>query len=91
MAEIFDPVVTEPVNAIFDTNGWRVNGSPASGPSPVTMFITPSGSATCLRIAPNSSADSGVNSDGFNTPVHPAAKHGATFQDNCEFKEEGKL
>ena len=73
------PMSSEPVKAITGTSGCSTNGSPTSGPYPVTTFTTPGGkwpqaTSTIFNV------DREVNSEGLITTVFPAARAGAIFQ-----------
>jgi hypothetical protein len=53
--------------------------SPVVGPRPGTVLKTPSGNPASLMRSHKTIAVKGVNSEGFMTIVHPAARAGATF------------
>ena len=74
------PVVVSPVKEISGTPGCFTSASPASSPSPLTRLNTPSGTPASRKISGHRLADSGVNSAGFSTTVHPEASAGASFQ-----------
>jgi hypothetical protein len=60
-------------------SGCSVSALPAPSPIPFTRFNTPAGSPASWQISASSRADSGLNSAGLCTTVHPAAKAGAIF------------
>ena len=64
------------------TPGCLTSASPASSPMPLTRLNTPVGSPASAKIPAHSDAESGVNSAGLSTTVHPDASAGASFQDS---------
>ena len=72
------PVLVSPVNEMRGTPGCATRAAPASSPIPLTRLNTPSGSPASGKISARRLADSGVNSAGFSTTVHPDASAGAS-------------
>jgi hypothetical protein len=68
------------VKETMSTSGWLISASPATGPVPVTMFTTPSGTPASAAASASSNAVRGVSSEGLSTMVLPAATAGRTFQ-----------
>ena len=69
------------MNEMSGTPGCFTSASPASSPSPFTRLNTPSRQARPRsKIVAQRLAESGVNSAGFSTTVHPEARAGASFQ-----------
>ena len=64
------------------TPGCLTSASPASSPMPLTRLNTPVGSSASAKMPAHSDAESGVNSAGLSTTVHPDASAGASFQDS---------
>ena len=73
------PVAVEPVRDRTHTLGSDESASPATGPYAGRIWRTPSGRPASLRSGPMARATSGVNSEGFQTAVHPAARAAETF------------
>lgn len=74
-------VLPSPVKAILSTSGCSTKYSPAPPlPYPGTTLITPGGKPASSKILASSIAVTGVNSAGFRTTVHPAARAGPSFQ-----------
>ena len=76
---IIAPVRLSPTKAMALISGCSVNARPASSPKPLTMFQTPAGTPEFSAISIKRRADSGDNSAGLCTTVHPAANAGAIF------------
>ena len=74
------PVSVEPVKAMRSIPGWAASAAPASAPSPVTTFSTPSGRPHSCMIRASFSTVSDASSEGFSTTVQPVARAGAIFQ-----------
>ena len=74
-----EPARVEPVNDIIPMSGCLDRLAPAIGPSPCIMLKTPGGKPASCTISEYITDESGVNSDGLRTQVHPAAKAGRTF------------
>ena len=64
------PVPTLPVNTNLSI-GDRIRAAPVE-PSPITTWNTSFGTPAAYSSEANSSATSGVNSEGFNTTAFPA-------------------
>ena len=75
----FRPTPVEPVKLTMSTSGCATSASPATGPVPVRMLTTPSGTPASCAASANISAVSGVISAGFSTMVLPAAIAGSIF------------
>src|SRR4029079_17068533 len=71
----------EQVNETTLTRSSVVIGVPTSGPSPVTMFTTPSGTPASMSVRTQFTADSGVGDAGLNTTVLPQTSAGMIFHD----------
>ena len=78
--ETDEPARVDPVNDIIAISGCFERVAPASGPSPCIMLKTPGGKPASCIISEYITDESGVNSDGFNTQVQPAAKAGRAFK-----------
>src|SRR5271156_7053274 len=63
------------------TAGWATRGAPASGPNPVTMLTTPSGSPASINSSTRLMVDNGVSSAGLITQVLPQTRAGNSFQE----------
>ena len=59
--------------------GFEIIGAPTDSPRPFKILTTPAGNISAINSA-NFKVVRGVNSDGFNTTVLPAAKAGPSFQ-----------
>ena len=75
-----EPARVEPVNDIIPISGCFDSVAPANGPSPCIILKTPGGNPASCIISEYITDESGVNSDGFNMHVHPAAKAGRAFK-----------
>src|ERR1700688_1486768 len=73
------PTSVEPVKVIFRTSGLEVISSPIARGSPVRTLRTPAGIPARSASTARANADKGVDSAGFTTKVHPAAKAGPAF------------
>ena len=71
------PALGLPVSDTMATAGWRTSASPVAAP-PHTTLSTPGGKTSASSSAIRT-VEAGVNSDGFNTTVLPAATAGAHF------------
>src|SRR5699024_1414634 len=78
---IFCPVTPEPVNEIKSISGWELILYPTTSPVPFTKLNTPFVTPPASKTSANITAANGVNSDGFNTTVQPAATALASFVD----------
>ena len=81
------PTRSEPVKVTMSTAGDVVSSRPASA-SPVTTFSTPAGRSASSAATARTSAENGVNGEGFSTTVLPAARAGPTFH---RLRKNGKL
>mmetsp|Transcript_31412 Transcript_31412/g.57033 ORF Transcript_31412/g.57033 Transcript_31412/m.57033 type:complete len:246 (+) Transcript_31412:980-1717(+) len=79
-AASFFPTAVLPVNPIFLTPWLEVNSSPMALASPTTMVKTSFGTPARMARFAKTMAVSGVDSAGFRTTGHPAAKAGATLR-----------
>mmetsp|Transcript_9611 Transcript_9611/g.13055 ORF Transcript_9611/g.13055 Transcript_9611/m.13055 type:complete len:222 (-) Transcript_9611:33-698(-) len=68
------PVAVDPVKLSLATEGWEASTAPTSEALPVTTLKTPGGMPALLASSPRASAERGVNSEGFTTREHPAAR-----------------
>lgn len=65
---------------------------PTVGPSPLTRLNAPAGTPASCRMSASTSALTGVNSEGFNTTGHPAAKAEASLlQISCTGQFHGVM
>jgi hypothetical protein len=78
-SEMMRAVSAEPVKLMRPTRGSRTSASPASSPSPATMFTTPGGMPASSRSSPKRSNEHDACSAGFNTTVLPAASAAPSF------------
>ena len=74
------PPLVDPVKDIMSIPTWLDIASPTTGPRPLTKLNTPLGTPASWKISAITIEDSGAISLGFNTAVHPEAKHGANFE-----------
>src|ERR1700741_3220116 len=75
------PTSLDPVKEMARTLGCSTSGAPASGPKPVTMLTTPSGSPASISISTKWKVESGVSSAGLITQVLPQTSAGKIFHD----------
>ncbi len=74
------PVAVLPVKLTVSMPGCSATAWPASRPSPVTMFTTPSGNPASAMSSPSRSELSEVFSAGLRTMVFPAASAGPSLK-----------
>src|SRR3984885_14120803 len=75
------PTSLDPVKEMAFTSGCATKGAPASGPKPVTMLTTPSGSPASNNNCTRLKVDSGVSSAGLITQVLPQIRAGKSFHE----------
>src|ERR1700758_2041008 len=73
------PARVDPVNDTIAISGCPAIAPPTVGPSPLTKLKPPAGTSASCSICAKRYDESGANSLGLSTIVHPAAKAGATF------------
>lgn len=80
------PVVVSPVKATLATRALDASGLPASTPNPLTMFTTPGGNRSAIRLI-QKWIDAGVCSAGLMTTALPHGERGRQLPGRHEDRE----